>query len=296
MTALLIAGRLTPTNVALHDACVSTGVRARLLPPQLAVLRVQPDEFVLGRVDVAPTVDGVEPGLAELAALEEDGMIVLNDASALAAAHDKLATAQALAAAGLPHPWTVHVAPGERSLPDLPGPYVVKPRFGSWGKDVVRCSSGAELQRTMSALSGRGWFERQGVLVQELLPGPGFDLRLVVSGGSVVGAISRVAAPGEWRTNVALGGRRRRVVPNAEAESLAVAAVAAVGGELMGVDLLPTSTGYVVLEVNGCVDFTPEYSLGQDVFRRAVLALLFPGLARLHRPAGRAEEPLPEPF
>jgi glutathione synthase/RimK-type ligase-like ATP-grasp enzyme len=91
----------------------------------------------------------------------------------------------------------------------------------------------------------------------------------------VIGAISRVAAPGEWRTNVALGAVRAPVFdPPSEACALAIAAAEAVDGQLVGVDLLPTPYGgYVVLELNGACDFTGEYSREDDVFASAILAL-----------------------
>ena len=41
-----------------------------------------------------------------------------------------------------------------------------------------------------------------------------------------------------------------------------------------GVDLLPTGNGFVVLELNGAVDFRPVYAPGRDVFSDAVAALL----------------------
>ena len=79
------------------------------------------------------------------------------------------------------------------------------------------------------------------------------------------------AAPGEWRTNIALGGSRRPAEPSLDACALAVDAAAAVGGELVGVDLLPDERGPRVIEINGAVDFTDEYALdGRDVFARAV--------------------------
>ena len=86
----------------------------------------------------------------------------------------------------------------------------------------------------------------------------------MVARDRVVGAIRRVAAPGEWRTNVALGGRREPLVPPREARELALAAATAVGGALVGIDLLPAEDGFVVLEVNGAVEFTQAYSLGGE--------------------------------
>ena len=99
------------------------------------------------------------------------------------------------------------------------------------------------------------------------MPPSGFDLRIVVAGGTAVGAISRVAAPGEWRTNIALGGKRVRVEPPAEALELAVRAANAAGADLLGVDLLPDGAGgHTILELNGAVDFTREYRIDRDPF------------------------------
>ena len=60
----------------------------------------------------------------------------------------------------------------------------------------------------------------------------------------------------------------RQVQPPRCACELALDAARAVAGDLVGVDLLPLpGGGYVVLELNGAVDFTREYSLGgRDVF------------------------------
>ena len=113
------------------------------------------------------------------------------------------------------------------------------------------------------------------------MPPLGWDLRLVVAGGELVGCARRVAAAGEWRTNVSLGGRSEPTVPPPLARRLALEAAAAVRGDLVGVDLLPLQSGFVVSEVNGAVGFKPRYALGPgDVFRRAVHQLLRVALLR----------------
>jgi len=261
-TLAIVAHRLTPTNTRL----------GAVLPPAQAVSRLGPGDVALGRLDVLPTLDGVEPGLWILERLSASGVTVLNGRRSLVAAHDKLATARALHDAGVPHPRTAHVA-AWMPRPDLEPPLVLKPRFGSWGHDVVRCENADALRRTLRAIESRAWFATTGAIAQELVPPQGFDLRIVVARDRVVGAARRIAAPGEWRTNVALGARREPTRPPADACRLALAAAAAVGGDLVGVDLLPAGNGWVVIEVNGAVDFTSLYSLDADVFEAADAAL-----------------------
>lgn len=267
----LAAGRLLPTNVRLLAALHDLGLEAEWLPPKSLGPEVRARDTVVARLDVLETLDGVEPGIWQLRRLENAGVRVLNPASALLASHDKLATALHLARAGIPHPRTAQAGSGGIGMA-MALPVVAKPRFGSWGRDVYLCRNPRELGRCLHRLRDRAWFRRQGALVQELVPPMGRDLRLVVAGSEVVGAVERIAAPGEWRTNVALGGRRQPIQPPAGACELAVRAAAAVGGDLVGIDLLPLRTGgYVVLEINGAVDFTDEYSLdGRDVFEEAV--------------------------
>lgn len=278
MTVFLVASRLTPTNAALLRACRRLGAHAVQVPPSLVAQRAGPGDVALARLDVAPSLDGVEDGIWELSRLEADGVTLLNTPAALLTAHDKLAAALALARSGLPHPRTAQVDRDSHGV-ELGYPLVIKPRFGSWGQDVVRCENPSDLRRCLHMLAGRPWFRRQGALAQELVPPRGYDLRVLVANGIVVGAIERHALPGEWRTNVALGARRHPTDPPQEARVLAVLAAAALGSDLVGVDLLPTPEGsWAVLELNGAVDFTTAYGLQhQDPFDQAVQAL---GLAR----------------
>ncbi len=252
----------TNTNLAARRV---EGLDVRLVPPAQAVGLLEPGDVALARLDVRQTLDGIEDGLPTLSHLEENGIKVLNPPGVLLSAHDKLLTARALERTGLPHPETEVIGPG--ATPALRLPLVLKPRFGSWGRDVVLCHNAAELERWLTELETRPWFRTHGALAQELIPPLGHDLRLVVAAGGVVGAIKRVAAPGEWRTNLALGGTRVPISPPPAATKLAEAAARSIGADLVGVDLLPTGPGrFSVIELNGAVDFGPEYSLGPDVF------------------------------
>jgi RimK family alpha-L-glutamate ligase len=262
-TFAIVAHRVTPTNTRLGT----------VFTPAQAVTHLGPGDIALGRLDVLPSLDGIEPGLWALDRLAASGVTLLNGRRTLVAAHDKLATASTLFAADVPHPRTVHVAPW-LPLPELEPPIVIKPRFGSWGRDVVRCDGERAIEHALAELEEKPWYEATGAIAQKLVAPRGYDLRLVVACGRVVGAVRRVAAPGEWRTNVALGARRETVTPPPEAVDVALRAAAAIDGALVGVDLLPADVGtWVVLELNGAVDFNGAYSLSDDVFAAATSAL-----------------------
>lgn len=277
MTSFYVAGGPTSANLGLVSACGRLGLDAGVVAPSEVGRRVAANGTLLGRLDVLPSLDGIERGLGELRAAADRGTRVLNGPDMLLAAHDKLATAIRLGQASVPHPRTSHFGPGS-SASAIELPAVLKPRFGSWGKDVILCTTRPQLKTTLRRLARRRWFRRQGALVQELVPPVGYDLRLLVAGGRVVGAVKRLAAYGEWRTNVALGAVRIPIDPPPQAMLLALEAATAINGDLVGVDLLPlTDGGYVVLELNGAVDFTPEYMLnGTDIFETVVATLLQP--------------------
>ena len=244
------------------------------MTPQEALAVLRPGDVALGRLDVLPTLDGMDDGLWALGALEARGVIVLNDGASLMAAHDKLLTARLLRRCGVPHPATGHIRDGRR-LPVVERPVVLKPRFGSWGREVYRCEDQAALEAAVEQVQHTVWYQRQGAIVQDLVPPQGYDLRVLVAADRVVGAAFRVAAPGEWRTNISLGGVRRPVPePPVEAGEVALEAARASGAAFVGVDLLPVDDGgWSVIELNGAVEFTREYSPWSDVFEDAAGAL-----------------------
>ncbi len=181
--------------------------------------------------------------------LEAQGVIVVNRPRALEVCVDKYLTSARLDAAGLPIPATRVCQDAESALAALDalgGDVVVKPIFGSEGRGIVRVSDVDLAWRTFRAIE-----RLNGVLyLQAFVAHPGWDLRVFVLAGKVLGAMRRYARD-DWRTNVSQGGRAERVDLTAAERELALAAAAAVDVGAAGVDLLPTPSGaYVVLEVN----------------------------------------------
>ena len=290
MVAALVSRLPTAATLGLSSVRVE-GIELVPMTPVEALERLGPGDAAIGRLDVLPTLDGVDDGLWALGVLAARGVRVLNGPAFLLATHDKLLTARLLRRAGLPHPRT-RVVRGSRVPPALETPVVVKPRHGSWGRGVTLCRDDAELAAELVRIQEEPWFVQHGALVQDLVPPVGHDLRLLVAGNRVVGCIRRVAPEGEWRTNVALGARRERAAAPPVAIRMALDAARAVDATLVGVDLLPTEDGWTIIELNGAVEFNGEYRPQGDVFREAALELVATLAADREAPTGEIE-PVP---
>jgi RimK family alpha-L-glutamate ligase len=204
-----------------------------------AIVRTMPSgslEQVIFRVDV-------------LHAAVAGGVNVLNPPRAIETCVDKYLTNVRLAQSGLLTPPT-HVAQRAddalAAFERLGGDVVLKPIFGSEGRGMVRLSDPETAWRTFHVLERTG----QVIYQQQFVRHPGWDLRVFVIAGRVVAAMKR-SSHGDWRTNVARGGRAESTKLSREQESLALRAAEATGCPVAGVDLLPGPGGELyVIEVN----------------------------------------------
>jgi len=183
-----------------------------------------------------------------LRTLASMGMRVINPPEAIAIAANKSATTLALQRSGVPTPRTTITTDPDKALKVLYeyGKAVSKPLFGYKGKDVQLLAEGDET-KLLKIL------ERNGIVyLQDFVESmPPRDIRAFVVGDQVLGAIYRVASPGAWISNLAQGGRAEQCPMTEELRDLAVRASCAVGAIYSGVDLLETSEGLKVIEVNG---------------------------------------------
>ncbi|MEU0009546.1 RimK family alpha-L-glutamate ligase [Streptomyces sp. NPDC006314] len=191
-------------------------------------------------------------------ALESVNEVVVNSAAATEVCGDKYRTSLALRAAGLSTPRTALALTPEAALEALEAigyPAVVKPLTGSWGRLVSRLPDREAAETVMEYVSALPGPASHIVYVQELVAKPDRDIRAVVVGGRVVGAVYRRG--GGWRTNVARGAETVPCTVTAEIEKLAVESARCVGADIAGVDLIEDAGGALsVLEVNHGVEFT----------------------------------------
>jgi RimK family alpha-L-glutamate ligase len=201
---------------------------------------------------------------------EQHGVRCVNGPRALERTIDKSWAGALLAAAGVPTPPTIVCERRESALDAferLGGDVVVKPMFGAMGNGIVRVDDRDVAHRVFGALE----LERAVYYLQRTIDGPGRrDLRALVVAGEVAGAMERVAD--SWRANVARGGRPQAVTLTSSERDTALAAAAAVGAEIAGVDLLIGGDGEIVVpEVNGIPGWQALQSVcGVDLTDRVV--------------------------
>ncbi|SFI27971.1 ATP-grasp domain-containing protein [Planctomicrobium piriforme] len=213
-------------------------------------------EAALHRVD-AVLVRTMPPGSLEqvvfrmdaLQRLEAQGIQVVNPPRAIEAAVDKFLTTARLAANGLPTPRTVVCESADDAciaFERLGQDVVVKPIFGSEGRGILRVSDPDLAYRTFRTLE-----RTQAVLyLQEFIQHSGFDVRVLVLNGEVLGTFKR-RHPTDFRTNVARAAVAEPHVATEEERQLALQACAAVGACFAGIDLLYDPAGRcLVIEVN----------------------------------------------
>lgn len=205
-------------------------------------------------------------GLHMTAALEFVQVPVINRLKVASICGNKMLMTLRLKEAGVRTPKTHFAFSGESAtatIEEAGYPLVIKPVVGSWGRGVIPIRNRDTLD---AILEGRtvtdGPFDRTYYL-QDIVEGPSDtirDIRVITVGGEAIAAMYRRSAGG-FRSNVALGGDPELCEITSEMRELAAAASDAVGGGILGVDMLEdaqSSTAgsqLVVHEVNNTVEF-----------------------------------------
>lgn len=189
------------------------------------------------------------------------GAIAINDPAVIALCGDKLATSAALAQRGVPTPRTgiAFDLGGALELCRQYGyPVVLKPLVGSWGRMVSRLSDPDAVEAVVEHKSVLGGPDHKVLYFQEHVDKPGRDIRAFVTSSSEAGedvfaAIYRTSE--HWITNTARGGSASACAVTDELAEVVGAAARAVGGGMLAVDLVESSRGLLVVEVNHTMEF-----------------------------------------
>ena len=190
--------------------------------------------------------------LALIRQLEKSGVICINESDPIERVKDKLQTSQILSHHGIAIPNTMMVKfPVDASVVDgeIGFPCVVKIVTGSFGEGVYLCERKKDFSKLMEFIDTLG--TNKTLIVQEYMGDrPGEDLRVLVIGGKVVGAMKRTAPEGDFRANISSGGTGEIFPITDEIEYIAREAAKVLGLDIAGIDLLFDHRGFRVCEAN----------------------------------------------
>ncbi len=190
-------------------------------------------------------------GTAVVRQFEMMGVFTTTGSEALVRSRDKLQSLQKLSRAKIGLPKTVFTNYSnevESIIKQVGGtPLVIKLLEGTQGLGVVLAETKNAAKSVIEAFNGL----HARVIVQEFIKeAKGVDIRAFVVDGHVVGAMKRKGKEGEFRSNLHRGGTAEVITLTDEEEIAAIKATKAMGLGVAGVDMLQSSRGPLILEVN----------------------------------------------
>ncbi len=190
-------------------------------------------------------------GTAVVRQFEQMDVFCANSSHGIANSRDKLRALQILSRHQIGMPQTTFVKNRSDVLPAIEriggAPVVIKLLEGTQGVGVIL----AESEKVAEAIIETMQSTRQNVLVQKFVAeSRGRDIRAFVVGDRVVAAMRRIAMGNEFRSNIHRGGRTEAVDLTPDQERTAVRAAQIMGLRVAGVDMLESSRGPQIMEVN----------------------------------------------
>ncbi len=198
-------------------------------------------------------------GLYITACLESLAIPTINRYSVAETCGNKLLCSLALARYNVPTPSTYFAFSAEKAIEianNLGYPIVFKPIVGSWGRLVIPVKDREMMESIVEMREETPNPLSKIYYLQEYIRRPPRDIRAIVVGDRVITAVYRYAAEGEWKTNIARGGKAEPCPISKELEDTCLRAAEAVGGGVLGIDLMEDEArGLLVHEVNNTVEF-----------------------------------------
>ena len=134
-------------------------------------------------------------------------------------------------------------------------PLVIKPVIGSWGRGVMPIKDKDAMDAIVEVREITDSPHDRIYYLQEVVKRPPRDIRIITIGDEAVAGMYRKSSGG-FKTNIALGADPEICEITKEMEELAIKASKAMGGGILGVDMMEDEEkGIVVHEVNNTVEF-----------------------------------------
>ena len=249
-----------PMPVVIAEQLLQWGHSIDILEPSLTITSLCDlgnqgyDAYVLKTVS-----DG--PGLSILEAAEAAGIPTINNSRAIRRVRDKAVATAFAHRGGLPIPPTYFVA-HPHLLVQVPleyYPLVIKPTNGSSCRGIYRVDTPADLEALHIAEAGNSFF-----LAQRYIENTGFDVKLYVAGKEVYAVAKRSPLHPDVKV-------RKRLIPvTVELRVLALQVGQLFGLDIYGLDVVETTHGPVIVDINdfpsfghvpGAVSFVSTYIL-----------------------------------
>ncbi|MBU2896541.1 30S ribosomal protein S6--L-glutamate ligase [Vibrio hepatarius] len=206
-------------------------------------------------------------GTAVLRQFEMMGVYPVNESVAITRSRDKLRSMQLLSRKGVGMPITGFASKPDdvKDLLEMVGgtPVVIKLLEGTQGIGVVLAETRKAAESVIEAFMGL----KANIMVQEYIKeAEGADVRCFVIGDKVIAAMKRQGAEGEFRSNLHRGGSASLTKITPQERRTAIAAAKIMGLNVAGVDLLRSSRGPLVMEVNSSPGLEGiEAATGKDI-------------------------------
>ncbi len=217
----------------------------------------KPENFKFGDVVLERCVSYYR-GLHFTACLEFMDIPVINKFDVANTCGNKMITSLLLKKNNIPTPKTYFSFSAEAALENFENvgyPLVIKPIIGSWGRSVMPVKDKDTAEAVIENRKVTDGPQDRIYYLQEMIDRPPRDIRVITIGDQAVSAMYRKSSGG-FKTNIALGADPELCEITKEIEDLCEKTSKAVGGGILGIDLMEDKKrGLVVHEVNNTVEF-----------------------------------------
>lgn len=229
-------------------------------PLKCSIIMEQGNPSILYRDRIIQAADAVIPrigasvtfyGTAVVRQFETMGAFSATKSQAISRSRDKLRSMQILSRSGIGIPKTAfanHTKEVDDLIAQVGGtPLIIKLLEGTQGIGVVLAETKNAARSVIQAFHGL----QAHIMIQEFIKeSDGADVRAFVVDGRVIGAMKRQGKEGEFRSNLHRGGRGVVIKLSKVERTAAVEACRLLGLSIAGVDMLLSSRGPLIIEVN----------------------------------------------